>query len=116
MPELPTGNDLTRSCLCHPPVCAFCNNPKLLHEQGLKRICRYLYLTRAHGLVFKPNPTDGFKCYVDADWARNWLKTHPNDKTGALSRTGYLITYAICPIMWVPRCSHLSHSVPPKLS
>ena len=43
---------------------------------------------------------DGFKCYVDADWARNWLKTRPNDKTGALSRTGYLITYANCPIVW----------------
>ena len=78
----------------------FCNNPKLLHEQGLKRICRYLYLTRDHGLVFKPNLTDGFKCYVDADWAGNWLKTHPNNKTGALSHTGYLITYANCPIVW----------------
>ena len=50
--------------------------------------------------MFKPNLTDGFKCYVNADWARNWLKTHPNDKAGALSCTGYLITYANCPIMW----------------
>ena len=47
----------------------FCNNPKLLHEQGLRRICRYLYLTRDQGLIFKPNHKDGFKCYVDADWA-----------------------------------------------
>ena len=50
--------------------------------------------------MFKPNLTNGFKCYVDADWARNWLKTHPNDKTGVLLCTGYLITYANCPIMW----------------
>ena len=78
----------------------FCNNPKLLHEQGLKHICCYLYLTRGRGLVFKPNLTDRFKCYVDADWARNWLKTRPNDKTGALSCMGYLITYANCPIVW----------------
>ena len=78
----------------------FCNNPKLLHEQGLKRICRYLYLTQGQGLIFKPNLKDGFKCYVDADWARNWLKTRPNDKTGALSRTGYIITYLYCPIIW----------------
>ena len=78
----------------------FCNNPKLLHEQGLKCICRYLYLTRNQGLGFQPNLMDGFKCYVDADWARNWLKTRPNDKTGALSPTGYLITYANCPIVW----------------
>ena len=76
----------------------YCNNPKLLHEQGLKRICCYLYLIRDQGLIFKPNLKDGFKCYVDADWAGNWLKTRPNDKTGALSHTGYIITYANCPI------------------
>ena len=78
----------------------FCNNPKLLHEQGLKCICHYLYLTRSQGFIFQPKLMDGFKCYVDADWAGNWLKTRPNDKTGALSHTGYLITYANCPIMW----------------
>ena len=78
----------------------FCNNPKLLHEQGLKRICCYLYLTQNQGLVFQPQLTDRFKCYVDADWAGNWLKTRPNNKTVALSRKGYLITYANCPIVW----------------
>ena len=78
----------------------FCNYPKFLHEQGLKRICCYLYLTRDQGLVFQPKLTDGFKCYVDADWAGNWLKTRPNDKTGALSFTGYLVTYTNCPIVW----------------
>ena len=78
----------------------FCNNPKLPHEQGLKRIYRYLYRTRNQALVFQPKLTDGFQCYVDVDWAGNWLKSRPNDKTGALSRTGYLITYANCPIVW----------------
>ena len=92
-----TQPDLASSV--HQCAC-FCNNPKLLHEQGFKRICRYLYLTRDCGLVFKPKLTDGFKCYVDADWAENWLKTRPNDKTGALSRTGDSTTYAYCPIMW----------------
>ena len=81
-------------------MCVCFNNPKLLHEQGLKRNCRYLYRTQNQGLVFQPKLTDRFKCYVDADWARNWLKTRPNDKTGALSCTGYLITYANCPIVW----------------
>ena len=89
----------------------FCNNPKLLHEQGLKRICRYLYLTRDQGLIFKPNLKDGFKCYVDADWAGNWLKTRPNDKTGALSRTGYIITYANCPIVWGSKMQSLVRHV-----
>ena len=78
----------------------FCNSPKLFHEQGLKRICHYLYLTRGRGLVFKPKLMDGLKCYVDVDWAGNWLKTRPNNKMGARSCTGYLITYANCPIVW----------------
>ena len=37
---------------------------------------------------------------MDADWAGNWLKTLPNDKTGALLHTRYLIWYANCPIVW----------------
>ena len=95
--QIMTRPDLTYSV----HQCArFCNKPKLLHKQGLKRICRYLYLTRNQGLIFKPDMKDGFKCYVDADWAGNWLKTCPNDKTGALSCTGYIITYAYCPIVW----------------
>ena len=67
-----TQQDLTYSV--HQCAC-FCNNPKLLHEQGLKHICHYLYLTRGQGLLFKSNLTDGLKCYDDADWAGNWLKT-----------------------------------------
>ena len=85
----------------------FRNNPKLLHEQGLKCTCRYLHLTQNQGLVFQPKLMDGFKCYVDADWAGNWLKSRPNDKTGALSHTGYLITYANCPIMWCSKMQSL---------
>ena len=37
---------------------------------------------------------------MDADWAGNWIKYHPNEKTGALSQTSYLITYVNCLIMW----------------
>ena len=37
---------------------------------------------------------------MDADWAGNWIKHRPNETTGALSRTGYPITYVNCPIVW----------------
>ena len=57
--------------------------------------------------MFKPNLTDRFKCYIDADWARTWLKTCPSDNTGALSDTAYLITYANCPIMWASKMQSL---------
>lgn len=78
----------------------FCNAPKLSHEIALKRICRYLRSTRSQGLIFKPNLQDGFKCFVDADWAGNWNKDQPNELAGTLSRTGYIIMYAGCPIVW----------------
>ena len=78
----------------------FCNSPKLSHEQALKRICRYLRGTRNKGLMFKPDLKQGFKCYVDADWAGNWLMSNPNSPTGVLSCSGFLIKYADCPILW----------------
>ena len=37
---------------------------------------------------------------MDADWAGYWNKNRPNDPAGALSRTGYVIMYAGCPLVW----------------
>ena len=93
---------LTRPDLSYPVhQCAcFCNSPKLSHEQALKRICRYLRGTRNKGLIFKPDLKQGFKCYVDADWAGNWLKRNPNSPASVLSCSGFLIKYADCPILW----------------
>ena len=78
----------------------FCNAPKLSHEQALKHICQYLHGTQKCSLLFHLSLQDGFKCYVDADWARNWNKKNPNDRTGVLSCTRYLVKYANCPIIW----------------
>ena len=69
----------------------FCNSPN--HEQALKRICRYLCGTRHKGLIFKPDLSQGFKCYVDVDWAGNWLKSNPGSPAGD-------IKYDNCPILW----------------
>ena len=78
----------------------FCNSPKLSHEQGLKRICRYLHGTQHKTLIFKRDLQQGFKCYIDADWVGNWLKSDPTSPAGILSRSGFLIKYANCPILW----------------
>ena len=78
----------------------FCNSPKLSHEQALKRICRYLQGTRNKGLIFKPDLKQGFNCYVDVNWAGNWLKSNPISSAGVLSHSGFLIKYADCPILW----------------
>ena len=60
---------------------------KSSHEIALKRICQYLKATHTQGLFFKPNIKEGFKCYIDAHWAGNWVKHHPNNKSNVLSLT-----------------------------
>ena len=40
------------------------------------------------------------KCYVDADWAGSWLRSYLSSPAGVLSRSGILIKYANCPILW----------------
>lgn len=39
-------------------------------------------------------------CYVDADFAGSWTATTSHDPNSVRSRSGYVITYAGCPILW----------------
>ncbi|KAL7561436.1 hypothetical protein ACA910_009292 [Epithemia clementina (nom. ined.)] len=85
----------------------FCMDPKLSHEKAVKQICCYLRGTRDMGLRFKPDLSQGFQCYVDADWAGNWNKQRPDDPSTLHSRTGYIIMYAGCPILWASKIQPL---------
>mmetsp|Transcript_41992 Transcript_41992/g.101184 ORF Transcript_41992/g.101184 Transcript_41992/m.101184 type:complete len:1373 (+) Transcript_41992:2978-7096(+) len=85
----------------------FCNDPKESHAAAVKRICRYLHQTRNKGLCFKPDPTKGLECYVDADWAGSWQDRTSTDPLSARSRTGYIITYAGCPVVWASKLQTL---------
>ena len=42
----------------------------------------------------------GIECYVDADFAGGWNITTLTDADNIMSRTGFVITYANCPIYW----------------
>jgi hypothetical protein len=81
----------------------FCNDPKREHEEAVKRICRYLLKTKDMGLILKPDKSKGLECYVDADWAGSWRDHSSNDPLSAHSRTGYVIMYAGCPIIWASK-------------
>ena len=100
MLELSASNDVTGFIIFGTPVHSVLQSPKLSHEQALKRICHYLCGSRHKGLIFKPDLKQGFKCYVDADLAGNWLQSNPNSPAGVLSHSGFLIKYANCPILW----------------
>ena len=51
--------------------------------------------------------TKGLECFVDADWAGNWHEDFSDDPGCANSRTGYLITYAGCPLIWASKMQSL---------
>ncbi len=42
----------------------------------------------------------GIECYVDADCAGGWIITTSANADNIMSRTGFVITYANCPIYW----------------
>ena len=76
------------------------SNPNKAHENAIKRICRYLLKTKDQGITF--TPTDDLTkitAFVDADFCDGCNKTS-EDPNGCRSRTGYVIYYNGCPIIW----------------
>jgi hypothetical protein len=78
----------------------FCSNPKLSHERAVKKIVRYLLDSRDKGIIFRPDLSKGLECYVDADFAGGWKDGDHDSPESVLSRTGYVIMFAGCPITW----------------
>ena len=81
----------------------FCADPKLIHEQAVKRIVRYLKGTQDKGIVMKPDLSKGVECFVDASFAGDWARERSDDPLTVLSRTGYVIFYMNCPVIWVSK-------------
>ena len=60
----------------------------------------YMNKTRLLGLQFKPDPSKGFECYADADFAGTYICDFAAMDPGtAKSRSGWYVFYAGCPIM-----------------
>ena len=81
----------------------FNNNPMLSHERSIRRIGKYLLGTQDKGIIFSPDISKGIECYVDADFSGNWNAIDSEDSENVLSRTGFIIFYAGCPIHWVSK-------------
>jgi hypothetical protein len=69
----------------------------------VKKIIRYLKGTRDKGMIFRPTNDWKIDCYVDADFCGLWGSEDPEDPIVTKSRTGYIITLAGCPLMWVSK-------------
>ncbi len=78
----------------------FCQDPRLSNEQATTRLGRYLAHTKDRGIVYEPDTSMGIECYVDADFAGGWNITTSADADNVTSCTGFVITYANCPIYW----------------
>ena len=81
----------------------FTHNTKVSHETHLKRICWYLQGTKNNGLVFNPSKKLVVDCYADADFAGLWVHEDPQHPICARSRTGFVVTFANCPLLWVSK-------------
>ncbi len=79
----------------------FSNKPMLSHKKANMHLGRYLLDTRKRSIIYKPDCSKGLKCYVDADFAGGWTQADASNAENVLSRTGYVIMYASCPILWV---------------
>ena len=86
----------------------FSTDPKITHERAVMKIGKYLLGTKDRGLKFQPNKSKRIECYVDADFAGSWDKADADNPENVLSRSGYIIHYCGCPVLW---CSKLQTEI-----
>ena len=85
-------------------ACArYTHAPKKSHATAVKHILRYLKGTMQKGMVLSPNSKHELDCFVDSDFAGNYKYFKDQDPTSTKSRTGYVIMYQGCPILWVSK-------------
>jgi hypothetical protein len=84
----------------------FTHCPRASHAKAVKHILRYLQGTKDKGLEFQLSNELSLDCFVDADFAGLWGQEDDQDPVCAKSRTGFLITFAGCPLLWGSKLQH----------
>ena len=96
----------TRPDICYAThqIAKYSADPRAPHGEAIHYLVRYLKKTRDMGLKFKPDPSKGFECYCDADFSGNWNHQFAaTDPSTSKSRSGWVIFYASCPIIWASK-------------
>ena len=70
---------------------------------AVKIIYRYLQGTNYNGLVFNTSKKLVLDCYADAYFAGIWGHQNTQDYIFVSSRTGFVVTFDNCPILWVSK-------------
>ena len=82
----------------------FSHDPKQQHAEAVEYLIKYLHATKDKGIIMKPKGEPIIEIYADADFSGNWNKaTASKDPSTAKSRTGYVVMFANCPIVWVSK-------------
>jgi hypothetical protein len=98
------GNTRPEILMATHQLARFCQDSRLSHEQATTHLGRYLAHTKDRGIVYEPDKSMGIECNVDADFAGGWNITTSANADNVMSRTGFVITYANCPIYcWARR-------------
>lgn len=85
-------------------IAKFVSNPRKEHGEAVMYLCMYLNKTRDIGLKFKPDPSKGFEDYCDADFIGQYDREYSAvDPSTAKSRSGWIVFYAGCPIIWASK-------------
>jgi hypothetical protein len=94
------GNTCPEISMAPYQLAQFCQDQRLIHEQATTHLGRYLAHTKDRGLVYEPDKSMGTECYNDADFAGGWNIITSANADNIMSCTGFVITYANCPIYW----------------
>ena len=82
----------------------FCSDPRVSHEAAVSHITRYLQATRDEGIILDPDAKRELEVYADVDFVGNYNKATAHvDPSTAKSRSGYIITFCGCPIVWTSK-------------
>jgi hypothetical protein len=81
----------------------FTTAPRRIHELAIQWIVCYLKAPSSQGYILKPASSRNLDCYVDADFASTWTLGTSEDPSSVKSRTGYVITFASCPVLWTSK-------------
>ena len=94
----------------HQTAC-FLIKPMRSHELAIMQIGRYLCNNPEGGIIYKVNRTKGLEVYADADFAGGWSTADSENADCVLSRTGFVICYANCPVIWYSKLqTEIAHS------
>ena len=80
------------------------SKPRKEHTDATEYISDYLKGNLDLGLSFKPEISKSFECFADANYCGNWsCSLAETDPSTSNSRSGWIISYAGCPIIWASR-------------